>query len=153
MNKIKQYISMPLSFFEMVDILSQLPSPRKKFFELIVNSTGLSPNTVTMVLSSTDNGFTPSEETRCKIAELLGCDVDELFPEQRNARGSLIHKYQALSSHKVEYQKFIRYIASVAEVSPATVKTWISKRRVPRLVVQRRIAKAMDRSIEKLFNS
>lgn len=151
MNTLEKYLRMPLSLYEIGDVLTTLPSPRKQLFNLLVAVTGLAPNTVKMILCSTKAGFIPPRETCRKIAKALCKSEEALFPEDRTQKGSLVDLYTSLSAKKVELHQFVNMISISTRASPKTVRKWLKQRRVPGRTARKDIARAIGVSIVKLF--
>lgn len=146
-----EILRMPLSLFEMADEIRDIPSPRKRFFQFIVAVSGLTPNTVKMILCSTSVGIYPKEDIRNKIAKALGTDVRILFPEKRRQSGSIVSIYSGLSSKKVDFHRFIRLLSETTGSSVKTVRKWLKARRVPGNFAKKEIARVIGVSIIQLF--
>lgn len=151
MSTIDKYLRMPLTLFEMGEMISNLPSPRKRFFQIILAVSGLSPNTVKMILCSTQTGIYPRVAVCKKIAKALGKDESVLFPSERIQSGSLVDTYRQLSAKKVEMHQFIDLLSTATRASPKTVRKWLKRQKVPSNVARRDIAKVIGASIEQLF--
>lgn len=146
-----EILRMPLSLFEMADEIRDIPSPRKRFFQFIVAVTGLTPNTVKMILCSTSAGIYPKEDIRNKIVKALGTDVRILFPEKRRQPGSIVSIYSGLSSKKVDFHRFIGLLSETTGSSVKTVRKWLKARRVPGNFAKKEIARVIGVSIVQLF--
>lgn len=140
-----------MSLYEIGDALSNLPAPRRQFFNKIVAVSGLSPNSVKMLLCSTQAGYVPGKTVRKKIAVAINRNESILFPEDRKQYGSIVYIYQNLSTQKTELQHFIKKVAQATRASPKTVRKWLKQRRVPSGYVRKRIAEAISMSIVQLF--
>lgn len=151
MKDIEKYLRLPLTLFEIGDVLAALPSPRKRFFHHIISVSGLSPNTVKMILCYSDAGIYPSIYVQRKIAKALKGDISTLFPEKRTQENSIADIYQKLSSKRTEYEQFLILLSTATDTHIKTVKKWLSKRSVPKAYNQRRIARVIGVSIHKLF--
>lgn len=146
-----EILRMPLSLFEMADEIRDIPSPRKRFFQFIVVVTGLTPNTVKMILCSTSAGIYPKKDIRNKIAKALGTDALILFPEKRRQVGSIVSIYSGLSPKKVDFHRFIELLSETTGSSVKTVRKWLKARRVPANFAKKEIAKVIGVSIVQLF--
>lgn len=142
---------MPLSLFEMADRIKAIPSPRKRFFHQLVITTGLSPNTVKMILCPTTSGIYPKKHIRHKIAEFMRMDVNQLFPADRTHTGSIVDVYLRLSPNGIEYQNFIFLLSLATHSRQKTVRKWLKVRRVPMQGARTAIAQVMGVSISQLF--
>lgn len=151
MEKLEDILLMPLSLYKMGDIVDRISSPRRQLFQLIVKVSGLTPNTVKMILCATSAGMNPREEICKKIARQLGRNADTLFPEVRGQPGSLVYLYQHLPGYKVEKKTLIDLLSQATGVKAKTVKEWLKNRRVPSYLARYRIAEAIGVSIVQLF--
>ena len=124
------YIDDAMSLYEIGKLLKALPSPRRQFFDNIVAVSGLSPNSVKMMLSSTVQGYIPRKEIREKIATNLGKDVDELFSDDRKNESSLYSLYIRLKARKVEYNEFVHILSKATGVTPKTVTKWLANKKI-----------------------
>lgn len=147
----EKYLRMPMSLYAIGDALTTLPSPRKRLFNLILSATGLKPNTVKMILCSTDSGYTPSAEVKRSISRALGKSAEMLFPEDRRRAGSLVDLYKKRSSKKLELHLFLNLLSKPARASPKTVRRWLVERRVPDTEIREDISKVIGVSILQLF--
>lgn len=150
-TNIWEILRMPLSLFDMAEKISNIPSPRKRFFQLIVAVTRLSPNTVKMILCSTTTGIYPKQDIRNIISTSLGKEVGVLFPKNRTQAGSLVGIYLNLSPKKLEFHRFIDMLSECTGSSEKTIRKWLKARRIPRDLPMRKIAKAIGVSIAQLF--
>lgn len=150
-NYLENFLRMPLSLFEMADRIRDIPSPRKRFFQLVITISGLTPNTVKMILCPTSSGIYPKEHIRKKIASSMKMDVNKLFPADRLQSGSIVDIYIQLSSKRMEYHSFIYLLAEASHTKQKTVKKWLKARRVPASSVQYAIAQVIGVSISQLF--
>lgn len=150
-TNIWEILRMPLSLFDMAERISNIPSPRKRFFQLIVAVTRLSPNTVKMILCSTTTGIYPKQDIRNRISATLGKEVGVLFPKNRTQAGSLIDIYLNLSPKKLEFHRFIDMLSECTGSSEKTIRKWFKARRIPGDLPMRKIAKAIGVSIAQLF--
>lgn len=151
MNTLEKYLRMPLSLYEIGDVLTNLPTPRRRLFNLLIAISGLSPNTVRMILSPTANGYMPSIEIRSKIAKALRKDVDILFPEDKRQHGSIFELYSSLSAKKIELHQFIELLSQTTRAAPKTVRKWLKQKKVPKKGSRKDIARAIGVSIFQLF--
>ena len=151
MNTLEKYLRMPLSLYEIGDMLTNLPTPRRRLFNLIVAVTGLTPNTVRMILSPTPNGYIPSSEIKRKIAKALRKDVNTLFPENRRQSGSIFELSSALPAKKIEFHQFIDLLSRITKAAPKTVRKWLSQNKVPKKGIRKDIARTIGVSIIQLF--
>lgn len=150
-RKMEEYLRMPLSLFEMADKIKSIPSPKRSFFQRIVSISGLTPNTVKMILCHTPSVFYPNEDICRQIAKSLKMDASKLFPLDRLQSGSLADIYFHISSKRTEYQKFIVLLSEAAHSKPKTVRKWLKSRRVPTSTAQYAIAQVIGVSISQLF--
>lgn len=150
-RKMEGYLRMPLSLFEMADKIKSIPSPKRSFFQCIVSISGLTPNTVKMILCHTPSAFYPNEDICRQIAKSLKIDVGKLFPLNRLQSGSIADLYFHISSKGTEYHKFIVLLSEATHSKPKTVKKWLKSRRVPTRAAQYAIAQAIGVSISQLF--
>lgn len=151
MNTLEKYLRMPLSLYEIGEVLTNLPTPRRRLFNLIVAVSGLTPNTVRMILSPTPDGYMPSAEIRGKIAKALRKDVDILFPEDRRQPGSIFELYSGLPAKKIELHQFIDLLSHATRAAPKTVRKWLGQNKVPKKGTRKDIARAIGVSIIQLF--
>ena len=151
MNTLEKYLRMPLSLYEIGDVLTNLPTPRRRLFNIIVAVSGLTPNTVRMILSPTPGGYMPPPEIRSKIAKALKRDVDILFPEDRRQSGSLFELYSGLPAKKIELHQFIDLLSRSTRAAPKTVHKWLRQNKVPKKGSRIDIARAIGVPINQLF--
>ncbi len=151
MNALEKILRMPLSLFEMADRIRDIPTPRKRFFQLVVAASGLAPNTVKMILCSTRAGIYPGERIRKRIALALKKDVNALFPADRLQAGSIADVYSGLPSKKIDYHRFVCLLSDATHLSRKTVWKWLKIRRVPTNSAKARIAGLIGVSITQLF--
>lgn len=150
-RKMEKYLRMPLSLFEMADKIKSIPSPKKSFFQRIVSISGLTPNTVKMILCHTPSVFYPNEDICRQIAKSLKMEVGKLFPHDRLQSGSIADIYAHISSKRTEYHKFIVLLSEATHSKPKTVRKWLKSRRVPTSAAQYAIAQVIGVSISQLF--
>lgn len=151
MTHLEGFLRMPLSLFEMADRIKVIPSPRKRLFHQLVTTTGLSPNTVKMILCSTTSGIYPKRRIRHKIAEFMGIDVNQLFPADRTQTGSIVDVYLRLSPNGIEFQNFIFLLSLATHSKQKTVRKWLKARKVPMQGARIAIAQVIGVSISQLF--
>lgn len=151
MNVLDKYLRMPLSLYEIGDALAVLPTPRRRLFNLIVAVSGLTPNTVKMILSNTAEGYVPAIEIRKRISKALGKNTDELFAEDRSQDGSMFRLYKGLSAKKIELHQLVRLLSQATRASPKTVRKWLRQHNVPKRVARKEIANALGMPITQLF--
>ena len=151
MNYLESFLRMPLSLFELADKIRDIPSPRKRLFQLVVTISGLAPNTVKMILSSSSSGIYPSEHICERIAASMKMDVNKLFPPYRQKIGSIVNIYSRLPSRNTDYLRFIDLLCEATHSRRKTVKKWLRARRVPRSSAQYAIAQVIGVSISQLF--
>ncbi len=151
MNYLENFLRMPLSLFELADRIRDIPSPRKRLFQLIVTISGLTPNTVKMILSPSSSGIYPSEHIRERIAAFMKMDVNRLFPANRQQRGSIVDIYLHLPKKNIEYLRFVNLLCEASHSHRKTVKKWLKVRNVPRSSVRYKIAEFIGVSISQLF--
>lgn len=151
MNYLENFLRMPLSLFELADRIRDIPSPRKRLFQLIVTISGLTPNTVKMILSPSSSGIYPSEHVRERIAAFMKMDVNRLFPTNRQQRGSIVDIYLHLPKKNIEYLRFVNLLCETSHSHRKTVKKWLKVRNVPRSSVRYKIAEFIGVSISQLF--
>lgn len=152
MSTLEDTLRMPLSLFEMADRIKNIPSPRKRLFQLIVTVSGLAPNTVKMILCSTSSGSYPKEEICKRIAKALNTDIKVLFPTDRLQAGSIVNVYLRLSSKKTDYHRFVGMLSNATCASRKTVMKWLKARRIPQKYAKYAIAEAIGVSISQIFN-
>lgn len=151
MNYLENFLRMPLSLFELADRIRDIPSPRKRLFQLVVTISGLTPNTVKMILSPSSSGIYPSENICEKIAAFMKMDVKRLFPADRQQRGSIVDIYSHLPKKNIEYLRFVNLLCEASHSRRKTVKKWLKARRVPRSSARYAIAQVIGVSITQLF--
>ena len=151
MNYLENFLRMPLSLFELADRIRDIPSPRKRLFQLIVTISGLTPNTVKMILSPSSSGIYPSEHIRVRIAAFMQMDDNRLFPANRQQRGSIVDIYLHLPKKNIEYLRFVNLLCEASHSHRKTVKKWLKVRNVPRSSVRYKIAEFIGVSISQLF--
>lgn len=151
MNYLENFLRMPLSLFELADRIKDIPSPRKRLFQLVVTISGLTPNTVKMILSPSSSGIYPSEPIRERIAAFMKVDVNRLFPADRQQRGSIVDIYSNLPQKNIEYLRFVNLLCEVSHSRRKTVKKWLRTRRVPKSSARYAIAQVIGVSISQLF--
>lgn len=151
MNHLEGFLRMPLSLFEMADRIKVIPSPRKRLFHQLVTTTGLSPNTVKMILCPTTSGIYPKKRIRHKIAEFMGMDVNQLFPADRTQTGSIVDVYLRLSPNGIEFKNFIFLLSLATHSKQKTVRKWLKARKVPMQGARIAIAQVIGVSISQLF--
>lgn len=151
MNYLENFLRMPLSLFELADRIRDIPSPRKRLFQLVVTISGLTPNTVKMILSPSSSGIYPSEHIRERIAAFMKMDVNRLFPANRQQRGSIVDIYLHLPKKNIEYLRFVNLLCEASHSHRKTVKKWLKVRNVPRSSARYKIAEFIGVSISQLF--
>lgn len=90
MKRYAKYIKAHQSLKELSALLADLPSPRTRFFNYLMRETGLAPNTLKMVLCSTQSGINPGNLVKKRLSNSLSVSEKLLFPDDRNAKGSLV---------------------------------------------------------------
>ena len=151
MDYLENFLRMPLSLFELADRIRDIPSPRKRLFQLVVTISGLTPNTVKMILSPSSSGIYPSEHIRERIAALMKMDINRLFPANRQQRGSIVDIYLHLPKKNIEYLRFVNLLCEASHSHRKTVKKWLKVRNVPRSSARYKIAEVIGVSISQLF--
>lgn len=151
MNYLENFLRMPLSLFELADRIRDIPSPRKRLFQLVVTISGLTPNTVKMILCPSSSGIYPSEKICERIADFMKMDINRLFPSDRQQSGSIVDIYFRLPSRNIDYLRFVNLLCEASHSSQKTVKKWLKARKVPRSSVRYAIAKVIGVSISQLF--
>lgn len=151
MNYLENFLRMPLSLFELADRIRDIPSPRKRLFQLVVTISGLTPNTVKMILSPSSSGIYPSEHICERIAAFMKMDVNRLFPTDRQQRGSIVDIYLHLPKKNTEYLRFVNLLCEASHSRRKTVKKWLKARNVPRSSARSAIAQVIGVSISQLF--
>lgn len=150
-NFLENFLRMPLSLFEMADRIRDMPSPRKKLFQLVVTISGLAPNTVKMIFSPSSSGIYPSEHICERIAAFMNMDINRLFPTDRQRKGSIIDIYSHLPKRNIEYLRFVNLLCEASHARRKTVKKWLKTRRVPKSSARYAIAQVIGVSISQLF--
>lgn len=151
MNEKYSYVYQNLSLFEIGYHIRCLPTPRRQLFNILVAATGLTPNSVKMMLCPSKDSYLPSMEARDKIATTLGKPVQELFSADRLCVNSLCNIYKELSSKNIEYIEFIDCLSKGTGVTPKTVRKWLTHQRVPTQKVREEIANILGIPINQLF--
>lgn len=151
MNCLENFLRMPLSLFELADRIRDMPSPRKRLFQFVVTISGLSPNTVKMILCSSSSGIYPNKHICERIAAFMKVDVNRLFPADRQQRGSIVDIYSNLPKKNMEYLRFVNLLCEVSHSRRKTVKKWLKARRVPKSSARYAIAQVIGVSISQLF--
>lgn len=150
-NYLENFLRMSLSLYEMADRIRDIPSPRKKLFQLVVTISGLAPNTVKMILSPSSSGIYPSEHICESIAAFMNMDINRLFPADRKQKGSIIDIYAHLPKRNIEYLEFVNLLCEASHTRRKTVKKWLKARRVPKSSARSAIAQIIGVSISQLF--
>lgn len=150
MEALEKTLRMPLSLFEMADRIRTMPSPRKKLFQQIVAASGLSPNTVKMLLCPSSS-FYPKDSVRRLIAKAMKGEVKDLFPGDRLQAGSIANVYSCLPSRNIDYLTFVDLLAHITRSSKQTVQKWLKTRRVPSKYAREAIAEFIGVSNLQLF--
>lgn len=151
MKSYMKYVKAHQTLVELAAILVKLPSPRTEFFNFLTRLTGLSPNTVKMVLCSTPSGTTLSQPLMKKVSKELNVPVETLFPANRAATGSLVSIHEDKSNQPLEYEELIEDILSLTKASRQAVISWIYGRHYPRPYSQRVIAELLNQPVAFLF--
>lgn len=151
MNCLENFLRMPLSLFELADRIRDMPSPRKRLFQFVVTISGLSPNTVKMILCSSSSGIYPNKHICERIAAFMNMDINRLFPADRQQSGSIIDIYSHLPKKNMEYLRFVNLLCEVSHSRRKTVKKWLKARRVPKSSARYAIAQVIGVSISQLF--
>ena len=151
MNYLENFLRMPMSLFELADRIRDIPSPRKRLFQLVVTISGLAPNTVKMILSPSSSGIYPREHICERVAAFMKMDINRLFPADRQQSGSIIDIYSHLPKKNIEYLRFVNLLCEATHSRRKTVKKWLKARRVPRSSAQYAIAQVIGVSISQLF--
>lgn len=139
------------TFTEIVNILSELPSPKSQLLNTLVANLELRPNYIRMVLCPTNSGKELGIEAKNKIAHLLQETTDVLFPTKRGSVGSLIHLYSNLQTESLEYLNFLDDIREETGADRRTVTKWASGKHRPSKYRQRILAEMLNSSPSILF--
>lgn len=151
MNYLENFLGMSLSLFELADEIRNIPSPRKRLFQLVVMISGLAPNTVKMILSPSSSGIYPSGHICERIAAFMKMDINRLFPANRQQSGSIVDIYSHLPKKNIEYHRFVNLLCEASHSRRKTVKKWLKARRVPKSSARYAIARVIGVSISQLF--
>lgn len=151
MKRYAKYVEAHQSLVELSKQLAELPSPRSKFFNYLLELTNLAPNTLKMVLCTTDSGIEPGREVKKLLSKELNVSEQALFPENRQTAGSLVSMYKGFSNKTLEYDEFVKDICTTTKAPRKTVISWIYGRRTPRGHAKKRIAALLGSSLSHLF--
>lgn len=151
MKRYAKYVEAHQSLVELSKQLAELPSPRTKFFNYLLGLTNLAPNTLKMVLCTTDSGIVPGREVKKLLSKELNVSEQALFPENRQTSGSLVSMYKGLSNKSLEYNELVKDICTTTNAPRKTVISWIYGRRSPRSYAKKRIATLLGLSMSHLF--
>ena len=151
MKRYAKYIKAHQSLKELSALLADLPSPRTRFFNYLMRETGLAPNTLKMVLCSTQSGINPGNLVKKRLSNSLSVSEKLLFPDDRNAKGSLVNIYHNLFNKSFEYKELIDDICKATGASRKSVISWMYGRHSPKQYAKSRIAILLDSSMYHLF--
>ena len=127
MKRYAKYVEAHQSLVELSKQLAELPSPRSKFFNYLLGLTKLAPNTLKMVLCTTDSGIEPGREVKKLLSKELNVSEQALFPENRQTAGSLVSMYKGFSNKPLEYDEFVKDICTTTTKNCNQLDFWEAK--------------------------